>query len=274
MNRIVRVFSWLIIVPVIVGCLALFFTFVATTVGLTPAEQTMLQMTSNQINMIYLDSLPLLAAFQALQNVTSQLLELRDSFNTLSQEHDLNNQSTVALKARSGQQELDLIAYNSSIPGQMNIIQIKIDNVTLPTLNLTLNDNTTSIGNGTVSLVNPNNPLENVALEYVVKSQLETLYIEIGPAGSSFSYNTLGAMNWLTLTDWNPSIFPTISPVGLYTSGQMLDLQQGKISSVPNVGSRSYLLSGDEIRLDFTSAVGSTQTITLAETLEFNVGFL
>ena len=267
-----RVLSWLALIVsfvVIIGSAVMLFYLLATTVGLTEQEQLMLSMTSAQINAMYAQSVVILNTLQSTQNFTAKLALLEEQLFTIQGHQASNNASTQILADNAAQLESDLLAYNVTIEPQLSVIQTKIDNVTLPMLNLTLDVDTATLGNGTVTWLNPNNALENTTLVYVVKSQLGSVYVELETG--SLNYNTVGGMNWAALVDWAPPIFTNTTTVS-GAAGQVLDDQRGKITATPPIGARQYF--ANEVRLLFDGAVGGAQTLTLTEKVEFNVGFI
>lgn len=273
-----KIFHWLATVLsalVIAGCIAIFILFILTTVGLTPQEQVMLSMTSVQINQMHMQASSILSALQTTGNYTDKLLILNNNLVAINAQQASNIISTQVLREDAAQNEMELLAYNATIESQMFIIQLKIDNVTVPTvLNLTLNATTTSLVNGTVIWFNPNNQMENTTLNYTIAEQLGNTFIEIGPVGSSFMYSTIGGMAWTTLGFWDPPIFLNNTVYAVNGTGQILDDQRNKIMASPLIDSREYVPNENEIRLVFGGAVGGAQPVMLNEEIEMNVGFV
>lgn len=265
---------------ILVGNIVMLFFFTATTVGLSPAEIDMLLMTSSQINAEYSQANSLVNALQGVQNVTANLTELAAQYEILSSVHEGNVDTTEVLSNRSLTQEQELLSFNATIESRFEIVVIKIDNTTIPaSLNLTLFDNTTEIFNGTVLMANPNAPLfEYVNLTYVVKEQLNSTFIEIGPQGASFDYNTPGLLNYVSLVGWSPPLFSdTANSFAGFTRGQVLDAQRDKVMANPPIASREYVADSpgiQEIRLVFDGLFAGAQTIALNEKLQINVGFI
>jgi len=274
---------WAILVfafVILVGNVVMLFFFTATTVGLSPAETDMLLMTSNQINAMYGQAGMLVDALLGVQNVTANLTFLSTQYTILDNVHTGNVDTSEVLSNRSMSQEQELITYNATIEESFQTVEIKIENTTIPvSLNLTLADNTTTIFNGTVRLANPNNlATEYVNLTFIVKEQLNTTFIEIGPAGASLNYSTTGMSNYATLIGWDPPLFSeTDAAFGGFTLGQVLDSQRDKIMCDPPIASREYVSPSagvQEIRLAFDGALNGAQNITLVEKLQINVGFV
>jgi hypothetical protein len=265
MVRVLSILIVVLIIPIILGNIAMLILFILTTVGLTPDEQLMLTMSSSQINMQYSQSQSILGQITMYQNFTEKLAIINTNLQVIQLQQNGNNISTVVLNDNAQQLGLDLLTYNSTIESQLFVIQEKINNVTLPSsLNLTLFVNTTQENNGSVTWLNPNNPNENTTLSYRIKKQLGTLYIEVDQG--SFDYVTVGGMNWTSLVDWSPRIFSNDTIIG-GARGQILD---GQLLKLPAT-SREYVAANNEIRFHFD---GTAQTITMTEQIEFNVGFL
>jgi len=275
MNKVLWMLVITLGVIITLGNITMLGLFALTSVGLSAPERIMLTMTSNDINMAHASSIIVLNQLSSLQNVTAELLFLTQQLVLLKQSHTASDNAVETLNITSVTREAEIIAYNTTIGQQMNIIQVKIDNVTIPTsLNLTLADNTTVISNGTVLLSNPNNRNENTTLNYEIKSQLGNVFIEVSPIASAISYTTLGLNNYVGLKDWNPPIFALNNTSPGFTFDQVLDDQRNKISVSPPIGKRIYDPVNNEIQLEFESLLVGGQTITLNEVLGFNVGFI
>lgn len=249
--------------PVIMG----FFAW--TNVGLTPDEQLMLAMTSSQINQLFTDSCAVLVEIQSIQNYTDELLVLKNSLDSLQISQSSLNASVISLNETSNTQRVAVILYNSTIDDQLAVLQPKIDNVTIPNLDLMLQNDTVIISNGTVLLSNPNDRLENTTLTYLVKKQLNNTIVEIGQPGDNLVYQTLGASNWVSLIDWAPALFVSS---GIFTVDQVLDAQRDVIDVTPPIGTREY--NGDEIKLVFDGLLVANQTITIVSVIQMNVGLI
>jgi len=275
-----KICFWVIIILGIIiaaGNITMLFLFFLTTVGLTPQEQIMLTMTSNQINQLHMTACDAFDQLKILPNVTVELLIQTQNLRLFNEQHNSQVESTKFLNESATTRKAELLAYNSTIEQQMSVIQSKIDGVIFPpTFNLTADDQTTMLANGTVLLQNPNNPNENTTLTYKVKSQFnQTVFIEIGPASSFINYNTLGASNWVSLIGWDPPLFVNGTlGTGSFSIDQVLDDQRNKISVTPPIGTREYNINDDEIKLKFSALLVGMQPITLNELLEINVGFI
>ena len=259
MARVMFILTAVIIGLVIAGNITMLGLFALTSVGLTPAEEAMLTMTSAQINAMYGQSVAILNQLSMYQNFTDKLIDLTLNLRSIESQQASLNTSAYVLEESAEQLEMDLLAYNQTIGPQMEIIQEKLDNVTLPvSLNLSLAVNTTMLSNGTVTWLNPNNPVENVTLGYEVREQLGSQYIKMGPG--ALNYVTTGASAWSQLSNWMPAlIFNAPS-----TRGQILDDQRLKL----NAFSRIYTVG--DIQLPFD---GTAQLLNMAE-LDFNVGLI
>lgn len=278
MNKTLWVIVILLNSVFIIGDITMMGLFALTTVGLTSDEQIMLTMTSNEINTMHATSIVVLNQLIATgaENATQHLLALTNQYKSLVETKTSQDGSIVVLDTLSTTREAELLAYNATIDQQMGIIQTKLNNITLPSsLNLTANDDTATISNGTVLLSNPNDRSQNVTLNYKIKTQLGSTYIEVGPIGASISYTTLGVNNWVGLKDWVPPIFVNNTiETGSFTIDQVLDNQRNKVGVSPPIGTRVYDTDNNEIRLEFASLLVGGQTITIDNLLGFNVGFI
>lgn len=257
---------------VIVGNIVIMGFFALTRVGLTEDENTMLAMTSSQINQLYADACIVLDQVGGIQNYTDTLLENKETLDALKITQIALNESVTILNETSTSQMITVIIYNSTIDNQLAVLQPKIDNTTISQLNLTLDTTPTLVSNGTVLLSNPNNRLENTTLEYLVKKFLNKTLVYVGLPGDSLNYQTLGAQNWVSLIDWDPPLFMVSN--GTFSDDQVLDSQRDKISIDPQIGLREYNVGSNELKLKFDGLLVMSQNITFVETVHMSVGLL